>query len=207
MGEEIANSVLHGIGVLLAVAGLVLLTLKGAGYLPASRGGSLAVVSYVIFTAGMIVMFLMSTLYHAIQHIKAKNVFRILDHGAIYLFIAGTYTPFCLLALGGTLGWVLFSLEWVFAATGIILYSVNFKYIKKIEIGLYVFMGWAIVFGISRLFSSIPLVSFILLFSGGLAYTLGIIWYVRKKSRGSHTVWHIFVLSGAAMHWFSVWFM
>jgi hemolysin III len=205
IGEEIANSILHGIGVMLAVAGLVLLTLKGVGYLSVGRSGSLAVVSYIVFAVGMILTFLASTLYHAIQQIEVKRIFRILDHSAIYLLIAGTYTPISLLALGGTQGWVLFGIEWGLAITGITLYSLNFKFIKKIEIGLYVVMGWAVAVCASRL--SVSTLSLILIFSGGLAYTLGIIWYARKKHRGSHAIWHVFVLLGAAGHWLAIWFM
>jgi hemolysin III len=207
IGEEIANSILHGIGVMLAVAGLVLLILKGAGYLSDSMGNTLAVVSYIVFTVGMILTFLASTLYHAIQHIEAKRVLRILDHEAIYLLIAGTYTPISLLAIGGTQGWILFGIEWGLAITGITLYSLNVKFIKKIEIGLYVVMGWAVAAYVSRLASSIPALSLVLIFSGGLAYTLGIFWYTRKKQRGSHAIWHVFVLFGAVGHWLAIWFM
>jgi hemolysin III len=145
-------------------------------------------------------------LYHAIQHIEAKRVFRILDHGAIYLLIAGTYTPISLLTLGGMRGWVLFAIEWGLAIAGITLYSLNVKFIKKIEIGLYAVMGWAVAVFAPLLISSIPTLSFVLLFSGGLTYTLGIIWYAIKK-RGSHVVWHIFVLFGAIEQWLAIWFM
>jgi hemolysin III len=207
IGEEIANSILHGIGAMLAVAGLVLLTLKGAGYLLNSRGNTLAVFSYIVFTVGMILTFLASTLYHAIQQADAKRVFRILDHGAVYLLIAGTYTPISLLALGGVEGWVLFGIEWGLAVTGITLYSMNVKFIKKIEIGLYVTMGWVVAAYASRLVSSISTLSLVLIFSGGLAYTLGIFWYARKKHQGSHAIWHIFVLLGAIGHWLAIWFM
>ncbi|MDR0313454.1 MAG: hemolysin III family protein [Treponema sp.] len=207
IGEEIANSILHGIGAMLAVAGLVLLTLKGAGYLSDSGGNSLMVFSYIVFTVGMILTFLASTLYHAIQQVDAKRIFRILDHGAVYLLIAGTYTPISLLALGGAAGWVLFGIEWGLAVTGITLYSMNVKFIKKIEIGLYAIMGWAVAVYAPRLASSISTLSLVLIFAGGLAYTLGIFWYARKKHRGSHAIWHIFVLLGAIGHWLAIWFM
>jgi len=204
--EEIANSIIHGIGVLLAVAGLVLLILKGAGYLPNGERSGLAVMSYIIFTVSMILTFLASTLYHAIQHQGAKRIFRLLDHGAIYLLIAGTYTPICLLGLGGKLGWILFSVEWGLATTGIILNTLNLKFIKKIKTGLYVAMGWAIAVCMSSLISSVSTLSFILLLAGGVAYTLGIIWY-KSKGKGSHAVWHTFVLSGAVGQWLSVWYL
>jgi hemolysin III len=206
-GEEIANSILHGIGAGLAIAGLVLLVLRANGYLGGSGGGAIAVTAYVLFTACMISMFLASTLYHAITHEGAKRVFRVLDHSAIYLLIAGTYTPFCLLALKGTLGLVFFCFEWACAVAGITLYSANSKFLKKAELAVYILMGWLIVFGAPRLARVIPLPSIIFLFGGGLAYTLGVVWYVQNARRGSHVVWHVFVLIGALCHWFSIWCM
>jgi hemolysin III len=209
-GEEIANSILHGIGSLLAVAGLVLLVLRGIGQLGGGGGGALPVASFIIFTAAMITMFLASTLYHAIQHEGAKRVFRILDHSAIYLLIAGTYTPFCLVGLRGVWGvwgWTLFGIEWALALTGITLYAVNCKILKKIELGVYLAMGWAIVISIFPLFRSIPLVSLILLGAGGAAYTLGTLWYRKPQRRGTHVTWHVFVLIGAVLHWWAIWFL
>jgi hemolysin III len=210
-GEEIANSILHGLGVLLAAAGLVLLTLKARGYLgreqPADIPGSIAVFSYTMFTVSMIVMFFASTLYHAIQHEGAKRVFRVLDHSAIYLLIAGTYTPFSLIGFRGILGWVYFGVEWALAAAGISLYAANCKFIKKAELAIYILMGWACVGGIIRLIRSIPIISFVFLLAGGIAYTLGTIWYSRPNRRGAHVTWHVFVLAGAVLHWFSIWFL
>jgi hemolysin III len=206
-GEEIANSILHGLGALLAAAGLMLLCARAAGALGGSGGGGLALVSYVIFTASMIVMFLASTLYHAIQSEGAKRVFRIIDHSAIYILIAGTYTPFSLLGFRGALGWVYFGIEWGLAAAGICLYSANVQFIKKIELAVYILMGWACAFGFFRLIRSIPRASGFFLLAGGVAYTLGTIWYCRKNRRGAHVIWHVFVLAGAALHWWSVWFL
>jgi hemolysin III len=210
-GEEIANSILHGLGVLLAVTGLVLLTLKARGYLGreqlAGIPGSRAIFSYIMFTVSMIVMFTASTLYHAIQHEGAKRVFRILDHSAIYLLIAGTYTPFSLMGFGGILGWVYFGVEWALAAAGIALYAAQWKFIKKAELVIYILMGWACVGGILRLFRSIPVPSFVFLLAGGIAYTLGTVWYSRPARRGAHVVWHVFVLAGAVSHWWAVWFL
>jgi hemolysin III len=206
-GEEIANSILHGIGSLLAIAGLVLLVLRGIGYLGGNGGGALPITAFVIFTATMITMFLASTLYHAIQHEGAKRVFRILDHSAIYLLIAGTYTPFCLVGLKSAWGWTLFGIEWALALTGITLYAVNCKILKKIELGVYITMGWAIVISIFPLARSIPLASLILLGAGGLAYTLGTLWYRKPQKRGTHVTWHVFVLAGAVLHWWAIWFL
>jgi hemolysin III len=206
-GEEIANSILHGVGTGLAIAGLVLLALRANGYLQGSGGGALAITAYTLFTATMISMFLASTLYHAIAHEGAKRVFRILDHSAIYLLIAGTYTPFCLLALKGAFGWIFFGCEWALAITGITLFAVNAKFLKKAELAVYILMGWAIVIGGIPFIRSIPLSCTIFLFAGGLAYTLGTIWYAQKYRRGSHVIWHIFVLIGAFCHWWSIWKM
>jgi hemolysin III len=196
-GEEIANAILHGIGAGLAIAGLVLLVLRAKGVLE--------IAACAIFTASMITMFLASTLYHALEHDGAKRLFRILDHGAIYLLIAGSYTPFSLICMRGTMGWVYVGLEWGLAITGISLYAVGFKFIKKIELAIYLLMGWAIVLGISRLIQAAPLSALIFLAAGGLCYTLGTVWYSRHHRRVSHVIWHVFVLAGAVFHWFSVW--
>jgi hemolysin III len=204
-GEEIANGILHGLGALLAIAGLVLLVLRAQGYLGGSGGGTVAIWSYSIFMAAMITMFLISTLYHAIQHEGAKRVFRIFDHSAIYLLIAGTYTPFCLLALNGPWGLICFGVEWALAITGIILHAVNCKVLRKLERGVYIGMGWAVVFLGPRLVEAIPFSSFTLLVAGGLAYTLGVIWYSKPTRRGAHVIWHVFVLAGAIGHWWSIW--
>jgi hemolysin III len=206
-GEEIANSILHGLGTLLAVAGLVLLILRAKGYFGGTGGKELAVISYVIFTTTMVCMFLASTLYHAIQHEGAKRVFRILDHSAIYLLIAGTYTPFCLITFRGPWGWTLFGIEWALAILGIVLHAVNYKPLKKVEIVVYLLMGWAMAAGGPSLFRSLPLISLILLITGGAAYTLGTIWYRKPYRRGTHVTWHVFVLAGAVCHWWAIWFM
>jgi hemolysin III len=207
IGEEIANSIIHGVGALGAVAGLVLLNLKTRGLLGWPRGNTIDITAVILFTAAMIAMFLASTLYHAIQHEGAKNVFRILDHSMIYIFIAGTYTPFCLSALKGGWGWSLFAVEWSLAALGIVLYASGNKAIKKIEVGVYILMGWAIIAGFVPLVRSVPLISVILLVAGGVAYTMGTLWYRKKHIRGTHIVWHSFVLLGTICHWFSIWFL
>ena len=206
-GEEIANSILHGLGVLLAVAGLTLLILRAKGYLGGIASGGPVIACYTVFSASMISMFLASTLYHAIQHEGAKRVFRILDHSAVYLLIAGTYTPFSLLGLGGLLGWVYFGIEWGLAFTGTVLYAVSWKSLHRAELWVYILMGWAIVGGLWLLYKQIPFISFILLVAGGGAYTTGTFWYKRGHRRGSHVVWHIHVIIGCVCHWLSLWFM
>lgn len=206
-GEEIANSILHGLGALLSIAGLVLLVLRARGYLGGKGGGALAITTFVIYTATLIVMFLASTLYHAIQHEGAKRVFRVLDHGAIYLLIAGTYTPFSLVLLGGFWGWLLFGFEWFFAITGIILLAMGNKKLKKFEVALYLLMGWAVVFQWEQVMRHISPSTFFWLIAGGIAYTAGVYWYGQKIKRGTHVIWHVFVLAGAICHWWAIWFI
>jgi len=206
-GEEIANSIIHGLGILMAVGGLVILVLRSRGFIGGTASGSLAVVSYVIYSSMLILMFLFSTLYHAIQHDGAKRVFQVFDHSAIYLLIAGTYTPYCLLGLGGPLGWTYFGIEWGLAIIGIVLYTVKRSAMKKVEVLVYVLMGWAIVFGFNPLRNSIPRVSVYLLVAGGVLYTLGTFWYRLRHRRVSHVIWHVHVAGGAACHWLSLWFM
>jgi hemolysin III len=204
-GEEVANALIHGLGAALAIAGLVLLILRATGN--PGPAMTLRVVSSVIYASSMITMFLASTLYHALQHDEAKRVFRVLDHGAIYLLIAGTYTPYSLISLGGIMGWVYIGLQWGLAALGISLYAAGFTFIKKVELAIYITMGWSIVAATARLLRSSPPLALVFLAAGGLAYTLGTIWYSRHHRRLSHVIWHIFVLAGAILHWFSVWFI
>ena len=207
IGEEITNSILHGIGALGATAGLVLLGLKTNGFWGGQKTAAMDKASVILFASTMIGMFLISTLYHAIQHQGAKRIFRRLDHSVIFIFIAGTYTPFCLSGLEGSWGWSLFAFEWSLALLGITLNIFRSKILKKIEIAIYILMGWAIVAGVFPLVRSVPVVSIVLLFAGGTAYTLGIFWYRKKSMRLSHVIWHAFVIAGTVCHWFAVWFL
>ena len=206
IGEEIANSILHGIGTLGAIAGLVLLILKTTGILGGQRSGNIDIIAVTLFGATMIGMFLVSTLYHAIQHQGAKRILRKFDHSIIFIFIAGTYSPFCLSGLKGAWGWSIFAAEWSLALLGIILNILDIKALKKIEVAAYILMGWAIVVGCVPLIRSIPIQSIILLVAGGVAYTLGTFWYRKKNVRLTHVIWHAFVLIGTICHWFSVWY-
>ena len=205
IGEEIANSILHGIGALGAMAGLVLLSLKTRGFFSGYKAANMDRVAVILFAASMIGMFLISTLYHAVQHQGAKRVLRKLDHSVIFIFIAGTYTPFCIIGLGGVWGWSIFAFEWSLALIGIILNILNSKTIKKIEIAVYLMMGWAIIPGFIPLIRSVPVQSTVLLFAGGIAYTLGAFCYRMKNIRLTHVIWHVFVIIGTICHWFSIW--
>ena len=205
--EEIANSILHGIGTLGAIAGLVMLSLKTTGFLGVARASNLDILAAILFAATMIGMFLISTLYHAVQHNGAKRVLRKLDHSLVFIFIAGTYTPLCLSGIRGAWGWSLFGVEWTLAVIGIILNILDYRAIRKIELAAYIMMGWVIIVGCVPLVRSVPLESVILLLAGGVMYTLGTIWYRRKNVRFTHAVWHIFVLAGTVCHWFSIWYL
>ncbi|MCW7554260.1 hemolysin III family protein [Endozoicomonas gorgoniicola] len=199
LGEEIANSVTHGIGAMLSVAGLTLLVTYAA-----IQGDIWRVVSFSIYGGSMILLFLMSTLYHSFQNEKVKQVFKLLDHCAIYLLIAGTYTPFLLVTLRGTTGWILFAIIWLLAFTGII-FKLAFRHrFKKLSLLTYVAMGWLALFVGQELARSLSAGGMAWLISGGLAYTLGVIFYVWKKLPYNHAIWHLFVLAGSLCHYTTI---
>jgi hemolysin III len=199
MKEEIANSVSHGVGVLLAVAAVPVLVVGAV-----RRGTAADIVGASVFGAAMVLMYLVSTLYHALSPGKAKRVFRILDHSAIFLMIAGTYTPFTLGVLFGGWGWTLFGLVWGVAAAGIVLKAVAGIRFKIFSTLLYIAMGWLIVIAIKPLMASMDPAGLIWLLAGGLAYTLGTIVYAIRGVRYSHFVWHLFVLAGSGCHFIAV---
>jgi hemolysin III len=207
INEEIVSSILHGIGVMGATAGMVLLSLKTRGILGGQRASDLDIVAALLFTAAMIIMFLISTIYHAVQHHNIKQILRRLDHSIIFIFIAATYTPICLSGLGGTWGWSLFVVEWVLAFAGITLNIIGNKALKKFEVAAYILMGWVIIVGFIPLFRSISIQSIILIFTGGVLYSLGTIWYRMKNIKHTHAVWHIFVIMGTVCHWFAIWYL
>lgn len=199
LGEEIANSVTHGIGAMLSVAGLTLLVTYAA-----IQGDTWRVVSFSIYGGSMILLFLMSTLYHSFQNEKVKQVFKLLDHCAIYLLIAGTYTPFLLVTLRGTTGWILFAIIWLLAFTGII-FKLAFRHrFKKLSLLTYVAMGWLALFVGQELTRSLSAGGMAWLISGGLAYTLGVLFYVWKKLPYNHAIWHLFVLAGSLCHYTTI---
>lgn len=199
LGEEIFNSVSHGTGGLLAIAGTVVLIV-----LSAVRADAWAVVSACIYGASLIILYTMSTLYHAITNERAKGFFRIMDHNTIFFLIAGTYTPFTLVTLRGKTGWILFSVVWGAAILGIVLNSIDLEKFKKISLVCYVMMGWVIIFAIKPMINSLSAVSLTFLLLGGIFYTVGIIFYVIKKVRYFHSVWHLFTIAGSVFHYFSV---
>ncbi len=198
-GEEVFNSVTHGVGALLAIAGCVILIVRAVLFADA-----ITVVSAAIYGGSLIMLYTMSTLYHAIQPEGAKKVFRIFDHGTIYLLIAGTYTPFTLSCLRGALGWTLFGIIWGCAILGIVLTSVNLRKFQLFSTICYVAMGWAVIFAIKPLWEKIDTLPLIFLVIGGVLYTGGILFYLMKESRYMHSIWHLFVVGGSIFHYFSV---
>lgn len=199
LGEEIFNSVTHGIGALLAVAGCVVLIVMAA-----IKCGAIEVVSSAIYGSSLIILYSMSTLYHAITNNTAKKVFQILDHNTIFLLIAGTYTPLTLCSLGGALGWTIFGMVWGAAVVGIVFSSINLNKFRKFSTFCYIIMGWGIIFAIKPLYNSISTLSLVMLVIGGLLYSLGVIFYIKKEYRYTHSVWHIFVLGGSIFQYFSI---
>ncbi|KEZ50607.1 MULTISPECIES: PAQR family membrane homeostasis protein TrhA [Metabacillus] len=199
--EEIANAITHGIGVLLSIPALVYLIIYAAKY-----GDAWHIVSFSIFGATMILLYLFSTLLHAIPHRKAKDVFEILDHSAIYLLIAGTYTPFLLVPLRGALGFTLLGIVWGLAIAGIVLKIFFVKRFIILSTLAYILMGWLIIIAIKPLYAYLSPEGFGLLLAGGLLYTIGAVFYVWRKIPYHHAIWHGFVLAGSAAMFFCVLF-
>jgi len=200
--NEIANAVTHGIGTVLAIAALVILIVFATRY-----GGPWHVISFSIYGSTLVLLYLASTLYHSIQNKRVKYIFRIIDHAAIFLLIAGSYTPFTMVTLREEYGWLIFGVIWGLAILGIVLkvFFVN-KY-TFLSTLFYLLMGWFIVFSIRSLFANLSDISLIFLGAGGLSYTLGIIFYVQKGKLLQHAIWHLFVMAGSICHFFAVFYI
>jgi hemolysin III len=198
-GEEIANSVSHGVGLVVALIAAPVLIVTAA-----QRGGTAAVVGASIFTGTMVLLYLSSTLYHALPRNKAKRVLRVLDHGAIFLLIAGTYTPFTLGVLRGAWGWTLLGLVWSLAVLGIVLKAVGGIRYPVLSTCLYLGMGWLMLIAVRPLWLRMPLPGLLWLAAGGLAYTAGVAFFAAERMRFSHFIWHLFVLEGTTCHFFAV---
>lgn len=198
LGEEIANSISHGTGFLAALIAFPVLVLGAA------RHGPAAVIGAAAFAATTVLLYLTSTLYHALAPNRAKHVFQILDHGAIYLLIAGTYTPFTLGVLRGPWGWTLFGLIWALAVAGVVLKSVGGVGHPRLSTGLYIAMGWLILAAAKPLWHAMPAWGLFWLAAGGLAYTAGVAFYAADRMRYAHFLWHLFVLAGTACHFIAV---
>ena len=198
-GEEIANSVSHGVGLVAALVGVPILIVAAV-----RRGGAAGIVGASVFAGTMVLLYLTSTLYHALPKSKAKRVFQVLDHGAIFLLIAGTYTPFTLGVLRGGWGWTLFGLVWGLALLGIVLKIVGGVRITWLSTCLYLGMGWLVLIAVQPLWLRMPLSGLAWLAAGGLAYTAGVAFFAAERLRYSHFIWHLFVLTGTCCHFFAV---
>lgn len=201
LGEEIFNAVTHGTGALLAIAGCVVLIVFSVIY-----GAAIDVVASAIYGASLIILYTMSTLYHAITHPKAKKVFRVLDYSTIFILVAGTYTPLTLSCLGGALGWTVFGVVWAAALLGIIFSSIDLRKFKTVSTACYIIMGWGVIALIPQLRHSIPKVSLVFLVLGGVFYTGGIAFFKMKDLKYMHSIWHIFVIGGSIWHYFAILF-
>jgi hemolysin III len=199
LGEEIANSVIHGIGAVLAVAALPVLVVVAV-----HRGGAAQVVGNAIYGATLVLVYVSSTLYHALARNRAKKVFRVLDHSAIYLLIAGTYTPFTLGVLRGAWGWSLFGVVWALAVLGVSLTGALGVRLPRLSTAVYIAMGWLILVAIRPLVAHLPAAGLAWLLAGGVAYTGGVVFYALQRPRFQHAVWHLFVLAGSACHFVAV---
>lgn len=198
-GEEIANSVTHGIGTALAVAGLSILVVLAVIYGDVTR-----IVSFSIYGSSLILLYLASTLYHSIQHREAKKVLRIFDHASIYVLIAGTYTPFLLVSIRGTLGWTLFAVVWGLALLGV---AWKIFFIGRLEVLatiVYVLMGWMCLLLFKEMLLKVPPWGVAFLITGGIVYTLGVIFYAWEKLPYNHAIWHLFVLGGSVFHFLAI---
>jgi hemolysin III len=198
-GEEIANSVSHGVGLAAALAGTPFLLTTAA-----NQGTTLNVVAAGVFAATTILLYLASTIYHAIRHSPAKKVFRTIDHGAIFLLIAGTYTPFTLGVLRGGWGWSLFGVVWALAILGVTLKAIDVLQHPVASTALYIGMGWLAVVAIRPFWLNVPLAGTMLLLAGGIAYTGGVAFYSNQRLRYSHLLWHLCVLTGTVCHYLAV---
>ena len=199
LGEEIANAVTHGLGVVLAIAGLAVITAFAALY-----GDAWHITACAIFGASLILCYATSTLYHSIQIEKVKRVLRTLDHSAIFLLIAGTYTPFMLVSLRGPWGWSLLVAIWSLALAGIALRLLLRGRLHGLVVALYVLMGWVVVVALEPMLERVATGGLVLLAAGGLAYTGGVAFYKWRRLPYHHAIWHGFVLAGSTLHYFAV---
>ncbi len=200
-GEEIANAVTHGVGALLSIAGLAVLVSFASLY-----GDAWHIVSASIFGASLILLYTSSTLYHSIWHSRARQILQRFDHSAIFLLIAGTYTPFALVNLRGPWGWAMLGLVWSMALLGIALQCCPRKRNERLSLALYLGMGWMALAAIKPFLAHVEPGGLILLVIGGLSYSLGVIFYVWEKLSYNHAIWHGFVLAGSVFHFFAVLF-
>lgn len=200
LGDILANAITHGVGAVCALAGAVYLVYK------ASQGSAWQITSCAVFGSTLVLVYLFSTLYHSLVRTRARHLFQIFDHAAIYLLIAGTYTPFTLVSLRGPVGWTLFSVVWGLAVAGIVVKCFAVGRFAVASALVYLFQGWFVVFAAHPLFHAIGWHGVLWLVAGGLAYTLGIFFFALDRLRYFHAAWHIFVMAGSVAHYFAVLF-
>jgi hemolysin III len=199
VAEEIAHAVTHGVGVLLSVAGLIVLVV-----LAMLRGDAWHLVSCSVYGTTLVLLYTASTLYHALPASRAKNLFRVLDHSAIYLLIAGTYTPFTLVNLRGGWGWSLFGVVWGLAIMGVVLEALAGRRVRVLSVGLYLALGWMVAVAVRPLLASVEPGGLLLLLLGGLAYSGGVAFYGWRRLPYHHAIWHVCVMAGSLFHYFAV---
>ena len=199
LGEEVANSVSHGLGLSAAVAAFPVLVMAAQ-----QRGDTAGIVGASVFATTMVLLYLASTLFHALPRCRAKRVFQILDHSAIYLLIAGTYTPFTLGVLRGDWGWTLFGLVWGMAIAGMVLKALGGVRYTTLSTWTYLAMGWLVVIAAKTVWTLVPDWGLFWLIAGGLAYTAGAVFFMAERIRYFHFVWHLFVVAGSACHFIAV---
>jgi hemolysin III len=193
--EEVFNAITHGVGTMVALSGLTILIVFT---------NIIQEPGYLVYGISLVLLYLISTLYHSITHVKAKNVFRKLDHMAIFLFIAGTYTPYCVNVLTGWTQWILLIAIWACAILGILIKCFYTGKLEWLSLVFYLLMGWMVIFVIKPIYDSLPFFGFLFLLIGGLAYTIGTFFYMSKRIRFGHGIWHLWVLAGSTFHFFSI---
>lgn len=198
-GEEIANSISHGVGAIAAVVAAAVLMV-----ITVRRGDVVQIVGAGVFSATMVLVYVTSTLYHAMTRERAKRVFRVLDHSAIFLLIAGTYTPFTLGVLRGPWGWSLLAIVWGLALIGIVLTAISGVRYPTLSTAVYVAMGWLFVVGVKPLWANMEPWGMVWLLAGGVAYTGGVAFFAADRLRFGHLIWHLFVITGTACHYIAV---
>ena len=201
LGEEIANAISHGLGALLSIAGLSILLVDAA-----QSGEAIHVVTASLYGFGLIFLYLMSTIYHALRPLSAKWIFQKLDHCSIFLLIVGSYAPISLSLIRGWVGWVLFGVNLAFGTAGIVANAISVEKWHRLSLMLYLLMGWSVVIAIKPLLALVSFQGFLLLLLGGLCYSIGVLFYRAKRPRFMHSIWHLFVLAGSVFHYFFILF-
>ena len=196
---ELANTLTHGIGLALSVAGLVVLVLMAV-----AKGHLIHIVSCSVYGSSLVVLYLASTLYHSMKTPRVKQVFRILDHSAIFVLIAGSYTPFLLVNMRGAWGWSLFGVVWGLALIGIVIKIFFIQRLPALSVLLYVAMGWLVIVAIKPLLASLPPAGILLLVAGGISYTGGLVFYAWQRLPYHHAYWHLAVMGGSLCHYLAV---